>query len=66
MTLLTFLASIYVPVAFVTVSHHVTRVSKTIYCEQGVDYRLVIHGNELDPGLWCASTQDNTSPHLWI
>ena len=48
-TLLTFLASVYVPVAFVTVSHHVNRVSKTIYCEQEVDCRLVIHGNELDP-----------------
>ncbi|KAK0510727.1 hypothetical protein JMJ35_007159 [Cladonia borealis] len=45
-TLLTFLASIYVPVAFVT----------------------SFMGMNLTPGLWQgnpASTQDNSSPHLW-
>ena len=46
--MLTFLATIYVPVAFVTVSHYVNRLSKPIYCKQEIDYQLVIHGNELD------------------
>ena len=62
-TLLTFLASIYVPVAFVTVSHHISRVSTTIYCEQEVDYRLVIHGNELDPRPMARDSHEHAGQH---
>ena len=62
-TLLTFLASIYVPVAFVTVSHHVNRVSKTTHCEQEFDFRLVVHGNELDPRPMARVSREHAGQH---